>query len=233
MPLRGSTAAAWIPGLRSTPPGMTGWFVGPPQVARSRHQPMAPLLVIPAEAGIHMPLRGSTAEAWIPGLRFTPPGMTATGRRSAQDGRSRHWPTAPLPRHSRGSGNPNTSAWINCRSLDSGSPFHSARNDGMVRGPLKLRGACISQRPRFLVIPAEAGIHKPLRGSSAGAWIPGLRFTPPGMTGWCEVRSRWAESALANGHAPSSFPRKRESKYLCMDQLPQHGFRVSASLRPE
>ena len=44
---------AWIPGLRSTQPGMTNLA-----------------LVIPAKAGIQ------GFGVWIPGLRFTQPGMT-------------------------------------------------------------------------------------------------------------------------------------------------------------
>jgi len=48
--------------------------------------------------------------------------------------------------------------------LDSGSSFHSARNDERER----------HSRPS--VIPAKAGIHRAL------IWTPGSRFTPPGMT---------------------------------------------------
>ena len=61
--------------------------------------------------------------------------------------------------------------------MDSGSSLHSARND--------------EPSP---VIPAKAGIQSP-------AWIPGLRYTQPGMTERGRCRS------------PPSFPRKRESRF--------------------
>ena len=116
---------AWIPGLRFTPPGMTelGLY---PRHSRARGNP--------------------ATSAWIPGLRFTPPGMTELGY---------------LLRHSRERANPATTAWIpglrftppgmtglgvpppsfprtresSNHGVDSGSPFHSVRNDGIGATP--------------------------------------------------------------------------------------------------
>ncbi len=69
-------------------------------------------------------------------------------------------------------------AGIQCLGLDSGSPFHSARNDGMGRGS-GVRSPSVNSHTRQTVPPSFPR----KRESSASAWIPGLRFTPPGMTG--------------------------------------------------
>ena len=120
-------------------------------------------------------------------------------------------PVSTFPRPS----NPSTvipaKAGIQCLGMDSGSPFHSARNDGQRGGcffffPLcQVRGHgwhpagfgpfpgdeyLIVCRQHIRSLPAHSHArrtHPPSlprkRESSAAAWIPGLRFTPPGMTG--------------------------------------------------
>ena len=149
-------------------------------------------------------------------------------------------------------------AGIECLGLDSGSPFHCARNDG-ERG--YWYAAATSVCCPLSVIPAKAGIH------SASAWIPGLRSTPPGMTG---ERGCWYLVATSVCRPPSVIPAKagihsasakipgfrstppgmtgsgvvgnrslpayvvplrhsRESG----NRVPRPGFRVSVSLRPE
>ena len=69
-------------------------------------------------------------------------------------------------------------AGIQYLGIDSGSPFHSARNDVMERsgGIRSLSGYSHPRRMNPPSFPRK-------RESNASAWIPGLRFTAPGMTG--------------------------------------------------
>jgi len=97
-------------------------------------------------------------------------------------------------------------AGIQCLGVDSGSPFHSARNDGGgVVGPRSLSAHSHEWEAGSPSSPRT-------RESSASAWIPGLRFTAPGMTGSGAVgiRSLPAYSYGREAGSPS-FPRKRES----------------------
>ena len=70
-------------------------------------------------------------------------------------------------------------AGIQYLGMDSGSPLHSARTDGQTAWLVSVPCQRIPMRTanQTTVILAKAGIH------STSAWIPGLRFTPPGMTG--------------------------------------------------
>ena len=103
---------------------------------RKAHQPPTNSLVIPANAGIHQP------RPWIPGLRSTPPGMTGGLQRAEQGMKRWRMPMActltprtkaqnrkPTRTQPTPSSFPRTRESINL-GMDSGSPFHSARNDG-------------------------------------------------------------------------------------------------------
>jgi len=132
---------AWIPGLRFTPPGMTGLGVPPPSFPQTRESSDlgmdsgSPFHSVRNDGTGGCFLRHSRARAtpattaWIPGLRFTPPGMTGLGVLP---------PSFPRTRESSNLG------------VDSGSPFHSVRNDGIGATPN--------------VIPAHAGIQRPQHG---------------------------------------------------------------------
>jgi len=113
-------------------------------------------------------------------------------------------------------------AGIQYPSMDSGSPFHYARNDA-ERGDWYLFP--ISAFPAHRIPPPS---FPRKRESSTSAWIPGLRFTPPGMTGGEVVG---IQSRSAHSHARRTLPHRhsRESG----NPVPRHGFRVSVSLRPE
>jgi len=97
--------------------------------------------------------RESSTSAWIPGLRFTPPGMT---------GEAGGWYPVSVGAFPRPSNPPTVipaKAGIHYLGMDSGPPFHSARNDG-VRGGWYPVSVSALPRPSNLppVIPAKAGI---------------------------------------------------------------------------
>jgi len=80
-----------------------------------------------------------------------------------------------------------------------------------------LRSPCLAKKRQGREGDSRARwIHPPSfprkRESNASAWIPGLRFTAPGMTG---QRGAGIRSLSGHSHArgidPPSFPRKRES----------------------
>ena len=100
---RESSASAWIPGLRFTPPGMTGerWLF------------------------LFFTLPGS--RAWLASCGFRPPfwGQAPDCLQAAYP-----IPVSTFPRLSNPPPVIPAKAGIQCLGVDSGSPFHSARNDG-------------------------------------------------------------------------------------------------------
>jgi len=142
--------------------------------------------------------------AWLASCRFRPP----------PEGPSPFWSTGRMPDPCQRIPTPDdppsvipATAGIQYLGMDSGSPFHSARNDG---GAGALFPALAKSSPRL----ASCGFRPPPEGPSpfwptgrmsdpcqriptpdaprhsresgnpnTSAWIPGLRFTPPGMTG--------------------------------------------------
>ncbi len=162
--------------------------------------------------------RESNTSAWIPGLRFTAPGMTGE-RGGWYPFLTSVFPCAPQTRppsfpRKRES---NTSAWI--PGLRCTAPGMTGQRGAGIRSLSAYSHARRTDPPSF---PRK-------RESNTSAWIPGLRFIAPGMTG---ERGGWypfltSVFPCAPQTRPPSFPRKREST------IPRPGFRVSVSLRPE
>ncbi len=190
---RESSASAWIPGLRFTPPGMTG--VG--LLVTGRYQRMSfPSIVIPANAGIQF----LGLDSGSPFHSVWNDGGGVVGIRSL--------PANVVPlRHSRESGNPQ------CLGQDSGSSFHCARNDGGV-------GLLVSGRSQRMsspsVIPAKAGIE--CLGLDSGSLFHSARNDGGGVVG--------------NRSLPANVVPLRHSRESG-NPVPRPEFRASVSLRAE
>ena len=148
--------------------------------------------------------RESNISAWIPGLRSTPPGMT---------GEPGDWYPFPISAFSR-TANRSTAipakAGIQCLGMDSGSPFHSARND-------RWAGWLLAATNQHISAPTAPPPSFPrTRESSTSAWIPGLRFTPPGMTGRNRPASEKIEECQP-GAGPCGQTKKDRGSYATRD----------------
>ena len=184
-------------GIRFTPPGMTGqrgalWC---PLAISVFTRTANRSTVIPAKAGIQYLgmdsgssfhcARNDGGEEWLVSVPY---------QRIPSHGE-------PIHRHSRESGNPQYLG------LGSWAPFHSARNDGAVGTGIRSLSAYSHARrtgpPSF----------PQTRESSTSAWIRGLCFIAPGMTGerggcflFTALPTLWAWQASCGFRPPPEGP---------------------------
>ena len=146
--------------------------------------------------------RESSASVWIPGLRFAPPGMT--GERGG-------WYPVSVSAFSRPSNPPTVipaKAGIHYLGMDSGSPFHSTRNDGgagwLVSGFCQCLSTSVEPTHRH---SRESGNPLPRHMDSGSPFHSARNDGGSGVAG-IQSLSEYFHARRPN---PPSFPRKRES----------------------